>query len=114
MQTYLSIRISQINKSMSTRASFAGKSYITLFKMSYENCFLYIVPKLWNTLPNNITSQCNVNSFNTYLFKYVLTVNYYCLVSVSWRARPIYIINYIIFFFNLLCVHVVLWVCEFV
>ena len=58
---------------MSTRASFANKSYITLFKKSCDNCFLYTAPKLKNSLPKNTTSQFNVNSFNTYLFKYVLT-----------------------------------------
>ena len=58
---------------MSTRASFANKSCITLSEKSRDNCFLYTAPKLWNSLPKNITSQCNVNSFSTYLFKYVLT-----------------------------------------
>ena len=28
-----------------------------------DNCFLYSTPKLRNSLPNNITSQSNVNSF---------------------------------------------------
>ena len=65
--------VSQINKSMSMCASFANKSYITFSKKSCDNCFLYTAPKLWNSLPNNITSQCKVNSFNTYLFKYVFT-----------------------------------------
>ena len=65
--------LNQINKSMSTHASFANKSYITLFKTSCDNCCLYTVPKLWNSLANNITSQCNVNAINFYLFKYVFT-----------------------------------------
>ena len=56
------------------RASFANKFCITLSKTSRDNCFLYTAPKLWNSLPTNITDQCNVKSFNTYLFKYVLTV----------------------------------------
>ena len=50
-------------------ASFANKAYITLSKKSRDNCLLYSAPKLWNSLPNNITNQCNVKSFNTYLFK---------------------------------------------
>ena len=54
-------------------AYFAYKSYLTLSKKSWDNCFLYTAPKLLNSLPNNITSQCKVNSFNTYLLKYVLT-----------------------------------------
>ena len=70
VQTYLySVKLAKL----SMRAIFANKSYITLSKKSCDNCFLYTAPKLWNSLPNNITSQCNVNSFNTYLFKYVLT-----------------------------------------
>ena len=33
--------LSQINKSVSKRAPFANKSYITLSKKSCDNCFLY-------------------------------------------------------------------------
>ena len=47
------------------RASFAKKSFINLLKKSCNNCFLYTAPKLWNSLPNNITNQCNANSFST-------------------------------------------------
>ena len=65
--------LSRINKFTSTRSSFANKSYLTLSKKSYDNCFFYTASKLWNRLPKNTTSLFNVNSFNTYLFKYVLT-----------------------------------------
>ena len=57
---------------MSTHPSFAKKSCITLSKKLCDNCFLNTAPKLQNSLPHNTTGQCNVNSFNTYLFKYVL------------------------------------------
>ena len=54
-------------------AFLADKSYIILSKKPCDNCFLHTAPKLWNSLLNIITSQCNVNSFNTHLFKYVFT-----------------------------------------
>ena len=56
---------------------------ITHSKKPRDNCFLYTAPKLWNNLPNNITSQCNVNSFITYLFKYVLPATVYSLYFLA-------------------------------
>ena len=63
--------LSQINKSMSTRASLANKSFIQISKKSCDNCFLYSAPKLWNSLPNSVTSQVNFSSFYQNLIQYV-------------------------------------------
>ena len=41
-------------KYMFIRASQCNKAYILTSKKAFDNCFLYAVPKLWNTLPNNI------------------------------------------------------------
>ena len=63
----------QIKKTMAICASLAKKSNITLSKKSRDDSFLYTAPKRWNNLPNNINSQCSVNTFHTDQWKYFLT-----------------------------------------
>ena len=63
--------LNQVNKSVHTRASQSNKAFIFKSKKSCNNCFIFAAPKLWNTLPNNVTMSNNFNVFYAGLIKFI-------------------------------------------
>ena len=58
-----------------TRANVSNKACIQESKCSCDNCFLFNAPKLWNSLPNAITSLDNYYLFDNSVFKHIFSEN---------------------------------------
>jgi hypothetical protein len=63
--------LSDINKSMSTRGSDAMKCRVDKNRKCCNNSFRYSAPKLWNTLPNNVTCIPNFTTFYSSAVKHI-------------------------------------------
>ena len=65
------VLLKNIDKSEVTRASVSKKLLLTNSKRSCDNSFVYQAPKIWNTLPNNITTLTDYKLFLCALLKFV-------------------------------------------
>ena len=68
-RTFMTLQ--QVSQSMPTRASVAKKCLIAKSIHACDNSFLFLAPKLWNRLPNSITSITDFKTFRSAVTKHI-------------------------------------------